>query len=190
MKVYSTNINLIFTNREEEIPGILKICENHIYNKKEENRFALKIMPKIKWVITELLTNSVKHCGINECKLNINISETEVVIEKEDVGRPLKLENSATGKIITWPLPDLTEKFNFQIYHNGMDSLKVQIDDDNHATFYVEQLEDVKMPGLLIDTSEHFGLLIITKASDQFKYIYDKELNTNRFISNFYMEDI
>ena len=190
MKDYSTKINLILKCKQEEIPGVLKLCEDHISKKMtetdpEHRPLESTIMAKIKWVISEMLLNAVKHSGVDKCLLKIMIDEKQLTIVKEDSGKPLALNDFDTGKRINWPLKETAENLNFQIYHNGMDSLRVRTDTRNKATFFIAQLPDVEMPGLLVDISEHFGLLIIAKASDEFTYERDPYTNANRFISNF-----
>lgn len=183
MEEYSDHITIIFKNKPEEIPSIMNLCLEKINIKTENHPIKGPILSKIKWVITEMISNAVKHSGVDECKLKIQIDNDQLVIEKEDKGHPLVLGKK--GHEIIWPLKEKPGKTDFNICNNGMDMLKVRINDLNRALFFIEQLQAISMPELLVDTSEHFGLLIITKASDEFTYEYDSESNTNRFRTNF-----
>ncbi|WP_201747838.1 anti-sigma regulatory factor [Dyadobacter flavalbus] len=189
MKVEAGKINIVFKCDREEIPGIVNLCLDHIRKETHVKPVDLLTLAKLKWIITELLTNAVKHSGMEECTLTFEHDTEQLVLEKEDTGKPLMLFENNSGKVITWPLSGLSEPLEFQIYHNGTDSLKVRSTEPDGAAFFVEHLDDVQMPGLLIDTSEHFGLLIMTKASDEFTYTYDPILKTNRFRSIIYLKN-
>jgi hypothetical protein len=188
MKEESGKINIVFKCDREEIPGIVNLCLDHIRKKTYVVPVDLLLLAKLKWIVTELLTNAVKHSGMEECILTFEQNNEQLVLEKEDTGKPLMLFENNSGKVINWPLQNLSEPLEFQIYHNGTESLKVRSTEPDSADFFVEQLDDVEMPGLLIDTSEHFGLLILTKASDEFTYTYDPVLKINRFRSTIYLK--
>ncbi|MCF2488806.1 anti-sigma regulatory factor [Dyadobacter sp. CY347] len=181
-------IRIQFTSNREEIPGILKICLDHVVQNTKNTSLSPETFSKIKWVITELLTNAVKHSGTGHCTLNIKVDSNQLILEKEDQGNPLSLYEQETGTIFTWPIADLTGRLEFQIYHNGVDSLNVRSDAAHLAKFYIEELKGMEIPGLLLDTSEHFGLLILTKASDEFWYEYDPKTRVNRFVSLFNLQ--
>lgn len=183
MEENSDHFTVVFKNEPEEITSIMKLCLKKINDKTENHPIKGSMLSKIKWVISEMISNAVKHSGVEECKLKIQIDEKHLVIEKEDKGHPLVL--GTKGHEIIWPLKEKQRGSDFHICNNGMDMLKVRINDLNRAIFFIEQLQDISMPELLVDTSEHFGLLIITKASDEFTYEYDSESNTNRFRTNF-----
>ena len=178
-------IRIHFTSNREEIPGILRICLDHVVQNTKNASPSPDTFSKIKWVITELLTNAVKHSGTRDCTLNIKVDNNRLFLEKEDRGNALSLTEQETGKIFTWPIQDFTSKLEFQIYQNGDDSLNVRSDDARSARFYVKEMAGPDMPPQLNDTNEHFGLLILTKASHEFCYEYEPETQTNRFISVF-----
>ncbi|MGV3599936.1 MAG: ATP-binding protein [Dyadobacter fermentans] len=179
-------IRIVFDCNREGIPGTLNVCLGHIREKAGITPLDDALMAKIKWVIMELLTNAVKHSGERESLLKIGFTGGAVVLEKEDYGKPLVLVGQDRKKIM-WPLEDIVRPMDFPIYHNGMDSLCVRTDEAGRATFFIEQLDELEMPALLSDTSEHFGLLIMTKASDEFAYEHDPDSGVNRFISTFYL---
>jgi anti-sigma regulatory factor (Ser/Thr protein kinase) len=178
-------IEIIFSNNRHEIPGTLNLCLDHILENAGSSPLDEAIMSRVKWVITELLTNAVKHSGERETVLKIRINAASIVLIKEDYGKPLVLKGQDTAKKIIWPLEKLVRPVDFPIYHNGMDSLCVRTDEAGRAMFFIEQLAEMEMPALLSDTSEHFGLLIMTKASDEFTYEFDAASGLNRFVSTF-----
>ncbi|WAC13627.1 ATP-binding protein [Dyadobacter pollutisoli] len=180
MKEDSDEINIVFRCHREAIPGTLNVCLDQIRKNTESHLIDESVLSRIKWVITELLTNAVKHSGQDESALKIKISRSELVLEKADSGKPLILTGQNNGKI-SWPLENLSPPIDFPIYHNGMDSLCVRTDQNGKAVFFIEKMAGMEMPGLLTDTSEHFGLLIMTKASDEFTYEYDPLNKVNRF---------
>lgn len=185
MREDSDQITIVFKSNREGIPGTLNLCLNHIRQKAGGPSLDEEMMAKIKWVIMELLTNAVKHSGERESVLRIGFTMNAVVLQKEDYGKPLTLVGQGRKKIM-WPLEDMVRPLDFPIYHNGMDSLCVRTDESGRAIFFIEELAELEMPALLSDTSEHFGLLIMTKASDEFAYEHEPETGLNRFISTFY----
>ncbi|MCE7066065.1 ATP-binding protein [Dyadobacter sp. CY326] len=177
------SVKVVFKCQREEIPGTVGICLNQIKEKTEGRSIDEAVLSRIKWAIAELLTNAVKHSGEPESALTIKIGADELVLEKEDSGKPLVL--IALDKTqIAWPLENPLS-VDFAIYHNGMDSLYVRTHQSGKAIFFVEELPEVLMPLLLSDTSEHFGLLIMTKAADEFTYEYDPLKKINRFMCLF-----
>ncbi|WP_353720648.1 anti-sigma regulatory factor [Dyadobacter sp. 676] len=186
MREDSDHIRIVFKSSREAIPGTLNLCLDHIRRKAGASQPGEDLMAKIKWVIMELLTNAVKHSGERETVLKIGLTADALILEKEDYGKPLILVGQDKKKIM-WPLEHLARPVDFPIYHNGMDSLCVRTDQSGRAVFFIEQLAEMEMPALLSDTSEHFGLLIMTKASDEFAYEHDPDTGLNRFISIFYL---
>lgn len=185
MREDSDQITIVFKSNREGIPGTLNLCLNHIRQKIDGPPLGEEMMAKIKWVIMELLTNAVKHSGERESVLRISFTTDAVVLQKEDYGKPLALVGQDRKKIM-WPLEEMVRPVDFPIYHNGMDSLCVRTDESGRAIFFIDKLAELEMPALLSDTSEHFGLLIMTKASDEFAYEHEPHTGLNRFISTFY----
>lgn len=185
MREDSDQITIVFKSNREDIPGTLNLCLKHIRQKVRGPLLDEDMVAKIKWVIMELLTNAVKHSGERESILRIGLTVDAVILQKEDYGKPLTLVGQDRKKIM-WPLEDMVRPVDFPIYHNGMDSLCVRTDESGRAIFFIEELAELEMPALLSDTSEHFGLLIMTKASDEFAYEHEPDSGLNRFISTFY----
>jgi anti-sigma regulatory factor (Ser/Thr protein kinase) len=184
MKEDSDYIRVVFRCHRDEIPGTVGICLDQIKTRVDSFSIDESVFSRIKWVVTELLTNAVKHSGEEESALIIKLNASKLKLEKEDFGKPLVLVGQDRQKIM-WPLENVNTPIDFPIYHNGMDSLIVRTDQSGKAIFSVEDLPEMEMPALLSDTSEHFGLLIMTKASDEFTYEYDPITKVNRFVSLF-----
>jgi anti-sigma regulatory factor (Ser/Thr protein kinase) len=146
---------------------------------------STEILPKIQWVITELLMNGAKHSGVGESTLLIEFKETGVAISREDSGPPLRLWVDEKRLELTWPLGDYMLDQQFEVYLNGMDSLQIYTESNEKVIFQVIELDDIEMPLLLNSTSEHFGLLIIAKAADRFNYTWENDKNIFKTTFNY-----
>ena len=185
MKKYSHKKSYIFHNEAEGLASVVRNCVEYI---KEQNEFLgvpVAIHSKIQWAITELLINGAKHSGSAKSRLNLKFSESDLVIEKEDSGNSLELTVDAGAGKLNWPLSEKLVNQYFEVYRNGMDSLRVFTDSAYSAIFIVEEVEDEEMPLLLVNTSEHFGLMIIAKATEQFTYSYEEKSGKNIFSIRF-----
>lgn len=185
MEEHGYQKSFVFQNATENLNSVLTSCLNYIGEKREMMPVPVTIHPKIKWTITELLLNGTKHAGTAESNLTLNLTAKKLIIKKEDSGSPLRLKVSEPSKELVWPLEDSLLRKEFEIYHNGMDSLRVFTENHDSAVFTVTELEDVAMPQLLVNTSEHFGLMIIAKASSNFTYVYDRRQKRNIFSVTF-----
>ena len=128
-----------------------------------------ELLFKSKFILTELLTNAIKHANTHEVKLNIEIEDKLVKFEKQDFGNPLVL-------------PQIKhEQFNdaLIITADVMHTLYA-VEKEGIAYFYCHE-NAVPSIGTEHDFPEHFGLLIITKAADEFSYHYDSANNINTF---------
>ncbi|TLV02601.1 sensor histidine kinase [Dyadobacter luticola] len=177
----------------EAISDTVSLCVAYIEGQIGQQDLELGVSTRIKWVITEMLTNAIKHSAVEECLLTIRINDAQVFFEKKDSGKPLTLKNYASSGVadrgpITWPLQEEAFPQHFQVYHNGSESLTVLAESPNRVVFYIQEIESEEMPMLLLNTSEHFGLLILTKASDHFEYEYEPVTGINRFRSTFNLQ--
>ncbi|GLU52452.1 anti-sigma regulatory factor [Dyadobacter frigoris] len=185
MKKYSHTKSFIFHNKAEGLASVVRSCVEYIEEQNEFLGVPVAIHSKIKWAITELLINGAKHSGSEKSRLNLNFNKNNLTIEKEDSGTPLTLKvNSGTLKL-SWPLDENLVNQHFEVYRNGMDSLRVFTENKKSAFFIVVEVEDEEMPLLLVNTSEHFGLMIIAKASDRFTYSYEGKTRKNVFSISF-----
>lgn len=185
MKAFSHQKSFEFHNKAEGLASVVRSCVEYIEEQNEFLGVPAVIHSKIKWAITELLINGAKHSGSEKSRLNLKFTEDNLTIEKEDSGNPLVLQVNDGSEKLQWPLTSTLVNQNFEVYRNGMDSLRVLTESEKSASFIVEELESEEMPSLLINTSEHFGLIIIAKATDRFTYIYESETGKNIFSIRF-----
>ncbi len=127
-----------------------------------------------KVILTELLTNAIKHSGAGQSTLLICITNQNINIVKKDAGRPLALLSH----------PELAAAdASLQLANDVMHSLYASVNAVKTINFtctehHLPQFIDVS------SVNEHFGLLIITKAADNFYYYYDEEAGINVFSVN------
>ena len=128
-------------------------------------------------ILTELLTNGVKHAGDTPTLIRISRQEDGLHLIKSDQGRlflPEKIGrldkiNLQAGKKISITSDPITE-----LYAVAEDDYRLRFGVKDHPLN-----DDIPVQGLL----EHYGLLMITKASDHFFYEYHPEQQLNVFWS-------
>lgn len=184
MKEKEESFKLIFTNKIEDISGTLNTCISYIQTNADFPGESL-ILQKIKWVLTELLTNAVKHSGTSSTILTIKVLEEEIIFIKEDIGNPVSLYLPEEGKHLTYPFNHHISSKKVLIYGNQTDALMAHIQPDNSIIFINSEVELPESEELLSDISEHFGLMIIAKCTDHFTYTFTESDRTNRFICRF-----
>lgn len=123
---------------------------------------------KSKFVLTELLTNAIKHANTDEVTLNIEITESLVRFIKTDHGTPMnfpKVESESFKNAII-----ITADIMHTLY---------AVKQNGKLYFHCHENSDtvITMNGF----PEHFGLLIITKAADEFYYLYNEQNKVNTF---------
>jgi len=135
---------------------------------------AEDILFRCKVIITELLTNAIKHGGNGITLFDIEADADQLRINKTDHGSPLYLINthnhSATDNLANKKL----------ISADPLNSLYAHWENENCIRFISEEssIEDFLS---VEQVMEHFGILIISRSSDEFTYNYDKETQTNTF---------
>ena len=154
-----------FLNSVDHLTAVLKQMLNFIDNSLQDHPAAQQTVFKAKVIITELLTNSLKHSGTGSTLIDVVINRNKLEIIKIDFGAPLVLTHT------TRKLP-ITNDVLHTLYAIQKTQNKIQfICEENN-------LDDVMA---IDDIVEHFGLLIITKAADNFTYIYEPEAKANKF---------
>ena len=125
---------------------------------------------RIKLILIELVTNSIKHSSDEKGLIKLIIHHPSITIHKVDKGLhiELKTESLPFQEVNKTLKVSFSEQNNHQI--KVLDKYKFQFLDP-----FKEQLSLDYLP-------EHFGLYIITLASDKFIYQYDPELKENSFI--------
>lgn len=180
MNRYRYQKSFQFSNKTADVASVLNNCMEHIQASEALRVISQDIQSRVKWALTELLINGAKHAGAAQTLLHFKLEENTFMIEKEDLGNPLLLTVNGNQQL-SWPVAEPYLNQHFDIYRNGMDSLRIYTESSNNAFFLVEEIEDLEMPELLTNTSEHFGLMIIAKASDHFSYCFDQPTGRNTF---------
>lgn len=136
---------------------------------------------KTKLILTELVTNAIKHAHTNEFKLIVAIEPDLVKLTRVDNGNPFSLFSE--GRALEWPLATGYIGKPVMILKDKMSNMFAVINDYYNIEFKLEEYsEDDEV---VIDTLlEHFGLIIITKLSDKFNYSYDPNNHLNIFEAN------
>lgn len=127
---------------------------------------------RIKLILIELVTNSIKHDIDNNSKMMLFIDHPTLTIQKLEKG--LKIEFKSSAQQIPFKEIDKT----IDIAFSEENKHHIQTLDKYKFRFlnpFTEGLHIEKMP-------EHFGFYIITLASDSFIYQYDPEKGENRYI--------
>ncbi len=137
---------------------------------------------KCKLILTELLTNALKHSGVDKTVFKVVFDKNKLLISKADKGKPFNLESFKEREALKWPLDPSYQGEKFTIYEDEMCGLYAYITDPNHVIFFTED-HPIDPPPRPRDMLEHFGLLILTKSSDRFEYFFNPETQTNIFTS-------
>lgn len=128
------------------------------------------VLFKAKYILTELLTNAIKHSGTNSSFFDIDIENKALRINKTDTGRPLKFAL----------LNEQTYPYSTCIAGDAMHVLYASCLQPGVIKFFAkENTDDTEFD--INNIFEHFGLLIITKSSDDFRYFYEAQTGLNHF---------
>ncbi len=124
-----------------------------------------------KIILTELLTNAIKHTGNGLVQFNIEINNTGLLITKTDKGPPIKLLHH----------PGFTKPGDvLQVTNDIMHTLLATLEARQTLRFTYTEHELPALPDAQ-QLHDHFGLLLIAKAADECRYCYNAEEKTNVF---------
>ncbi|TKC09333.1 hypothetical protein [Pedobacter frigoris] len=130
---------------------------------------------RIKLILIELVTNSIKHSYDGTSQIKLVIDHPSLTIQKFEKG--LQIEFSSSSQQIPFEDIDKTLKISF----SEQNKHHIQTLDKYKFRFLNPYIEK----GLNIEhMPEHFGFYIITLASDSFIYQYDPDVKENRYIVN------
>jgi hypothetical protein len=151
------------------VQELLDFIVNHVpaHVNKEGVSFKAEV------ILIELLTNGIKHAGTMETFLDITIDEQAIYIDKKDFGNRYQ-PGSITSLLIHNP------GYRELLTQDGLHSMYAVVESDTKLQFVCEEVNDDAALEIN-DLMEHFGLLIITKASDRFTYEYDSDMGLNTF---------
>ena len=175
MQSATDKLEFEFDNRADKLVSSLEHMLGHITGCIPVTADAGDILFKCKVIITELLTNAIKHAGNSKTVFNIETDETRLVISKTDHGMPLYLINTRNNSAA-----DDGQISKRLISADPLASLYANWESENHIRFTSEEgsLDDFLS---VEQVMEHFGILIITNSSDEFTYTYHKEIRSNVF---------
>ncbi|QQL50887.1 ATP-binding protein [Mucilaginibacter ginkgonis] len=147
------------------LEGMLTFIKESIPVVKDEAH----LLSRSKFILTELVTNAIKHANTMVSTVTVRLDANSISFVKTDTGDKLDVpqmssESVPHGKVITTDI---------------MHTL-YSVNENDRITFYCHEHPE---PSLDDEHTypEHFGLLIITKASDDFYYRYDQSSQTNIF---------
>ena len=148
---------------------ILDFINKHLPQQTE----ASKIGFRAKFIVTELLTNALKHAGHTETSMRVTIDEKNITIKKMDYGKRFNPNNLAS-------LLNRSPGFKVQLSSDVIHSIYAVVEKGCQVRFaYEENLTNAPLD--ISEIMEHFGMLIIIKAADEFTYQYDQSSGQNTF---------
>ncbi|MEO3406867.1 hypothetical protein AAFN85_23325 [Mucilaginibacter sp. CAU 1740] len=172
----------IFNNETEGIyPLTLQITD---YIKSIAARFIDDDLSfRIRTILIELLTNSLKHHSDHVTHIEVSLKNNQLLLKKLDKGLPLQIKTR--HDLLKWPLPvELLDKSEIAVYGDDFGTLKGRLKSSNKLEFYTEDIDLQYVDREVINgLNEHYGLMIITRASDMFNYEYKPETGANNFTS-------
>jgi len=163
-----------FDNKAGELVSSLEDMLGHIKGCLPAHAEAKDVLFKCKVIITELLTNAIKHPGKGKTLFNIEANETALVISKTDYGLPLYLINTRNNSARA-----IAETNKRLISADPLSSLYANWESENHIRFSSEEGSSGDFS--VEQVMEHFGILIITRSSDEFTYMYHQKTRSNIF---------
>jgi hypothetical protein len=167
----SLHIAIKIPNRAEEILDYV----NHVVKAlNEQVAISTAVQRNVKLILVELVTNSIKHSNDEDALIQVSFNHPTLTIQKVDKG--LQIQFASHSQQI--PFVDINKTIQVSFDEQKKQHIKVL---DRYQFEFLDAYKD----GLDIHAMpEHFGLYIITLASDRFVYQHDPELMENRFIVN------
>lgn len=128
-------------------------------------------------ILSELITNAIKHSLIGEIILDITMDLHGIEIKRIDHGKRFFLINENQAEY--YPLNDTQKGQQITVFKDNMYGLFALVKNPFLIEFqleeYVNAIPEIK------DLLEHFGLIILTKSSSRFTYAFDPDTHTNVF---------
>ncbi len=159
-----------FLNNDETITPVLKQILEYIKSALPAIVNTDDTLFKVKIIITELLTNALKHSNSKSAIIDVKITNKILTITKTNYSDPLVLIAKTN---VTRDRVAITKDMLHTLYAKSTAKDQVQ--------FLCEE-NNIDETSSINDIIEHFGLLIITKAADIFVYTYDHHLGSNTFV--------
>jgi hypothetical protein len=170
MKAYPILIDLDVSNDPDKIyehtKNILASILAHI-------DLDLGYQRRIKLILIELITNSIKHSPEETTAIKLVIDHPHLSIQKIEKG----LEIAFSSASAQFPFEDLDSILDISFSEANRHNIQPL----GKYKFKFLKSEPGDQPDVL-HIPEHFGLYIITLASDSFIYQYDPVLGENSYI--------
>lgn len=155
---------LEFDNQPQNIVGFTRHVLEELSAMLVQYHHDSDLLFKVKIIVTELLNNAVKHSGTQNTLLELHLDSSELIIRKTDSGKEFDLNSQLYRR-----------KTKVVLSSDAMHLLYARKEDDLRIRFYCEEYVAESIDVKLL--AEHMGLLIITKAADEFIYEYQKPNN-------------
>ncbi len=179
MDSFAVQKQFVFQKEREGVYPFLLSLIAFIEENLPERVIKQPVIFKSKLIITELLTNAIKHCGEGEVLFELDVSDDLLLIKKTDTGQPFYLTENKDRPAMAWPLKSCVHN-NIGIYSDGLNGLFAEVLSERKLKFYTE--EYVITSEGVGDISEHYGLMIIAKLTSEFIYHFDETTGLNTFI--------
>jgi hypothetical protein len=175
MQNCACKVEFEFGNRADKLVSSLEYMLGQIAPCIPQHGGSDDILFRCKAVITELLTNAIKHAGDGGTRFDVESDGAKLIICKMDTGMPMYLINAGNNSSA-----ENTDEKKRLISADPLSSLYANWESENQIRFTSEEgsLDDFLAVEQL---AEHFGILIITNSSDEFIYTYDKHTGENIF---------
>jgi two-component sensor histidine kinase len=128
---------------------------------------------KVEMVITELLTNALKHVKNAETNIRIYLDDNYLSIEKTDFGTQFNPDNFAD-------IFNQATGYKILLTFDELHSIYAVLETNNTVRFICENKKNMNRIDIN-GINEHFGMIIITKSSEAFTYHYDTSSGLNKF---------
>lgn len=159
--------------------GIMDYVSHVLQSLEEQITLSNKVKRNIKLILVELVTNSIKHSNDDEAHIRVSFNHPTLTIQKVDKG--LQIQFGSNSQQI--PFVDINKTIQVSFSEKKKQHIKVM----DHYEF--EFIDAYKEGLTLNEMPEHFGLYIITLASNRFVYQHDPDSKENRFIVNINLEE-
>ncbi|MEJ7557779.1 MAG: ATP-binding protein [Pedobacter sp.] len=164
---------LIKLSIENDPEKIFENTNNVISKIIEHVSLDLGYQRRIRLILIELITNSIKHSSEGFTLIQLVIDQPHLSIQKIEKGIKIAFSDSSPQL----PFEDVDNILNISF----SESNKHNIQPLGQYKFEFLKPKQEENPDIN-QIPEHFGLYIITMAADSFVYEYDPELGENTYI--------
>lgn len=162
--IITANKVFTFDNQPQNITQCSRTILAYLEPMLAQRGQARALLLRSKFIIGELLNNAVKHSGAEETQIHIEWKENTLTISKVDTGAPFNLVAEIAK-----------QDAQLIVSSDVMHLLYAVKRDENTVSFFCK--ENLTFELDVNKLAEHLGLLIITKAADEFTYNYQDHTN-------------